>query len=111
MSKYEMRPLKTKDIYTMSKILKKLDVKITLDLNKFKGKSQEQAGQLFFIELIKNALENLHFAQNEVNTFLAELVGIEANQFDELSIEDTVEIINQFKSQKGLATFLQLAGK
>lgn len=111
MSKYEMRPLKTKDIYTMSKILKKLDVKITLDLNKFKGKSQEQAGQEFFLVLIKNALENLHLAEKEVNTFLAELVGIDAKAFDELPIEDTIEIINLFKNQKGLANFLQLAGK
>lgn len=111
MSNYEMRSLKTKDIYTMSKILKKLDVSIKLDLTKFKGKNQVEAGQLFFIELMKTALENLHQAENEVNAFLAELVGLTTDKFNDLPIEDTIEIIDLFKNQKGLANFLKLAGK
>lgn len=111
MAKYEMRALKTKDIFPMSKILKKLDVKITLDLNKFKGKSQEQAGQEFMLGLLKTALENLYQAENEINSFLAELVGMNTDEFSELPIEDTLEIITLFKNQKGLSNFLELAGK
>lgn len=113
---YEMRPLKTKDVYPMSKILKKLDVKLNLDLSRFAGKKatekeQEEAGKELVLGLIKTALENLHQAEEEVNGLLSSLVGITSEEFNELPIEDTLEIITLFKNQKGLAGFLKLAGK
>jgi len=111
-SKYEMRGLKTSDIYVMSKILKKLNLKMNVDLNKYKGKkiSQEDAGKEMMIDLLKTALENLSDAENEVNTFLASLVGLKAKEFSNLPIEDTFEIIGLFKEQKGLKNFLKQAG-
>lgn len=111
-SKYEMRPLQTSDIYIMSKILKKLDVNINLDLTKIKGKkmTQEEAGKELMVGVIKTVLENLSQAESEVNTFLSSLVGMKAAEFNKLPIEDTFEIIALFKNQKGLKSFLKLAG-
>jgi ABC-type uncharacterized transport system ATPase subunit len=100
---YKMRPLKTMDIYKMSKILKKINVK--LDVNE--KITQKQMG----VQMIQKVVENLHLAENEVNAFLAELVGIDAKEFAELPIEDTLTIIGLFKEQKGLASFLSAAGK
>lgn len=100
---YKMRDFKTADIYKMSKILKKMNIKV--DVNE--KTTQQQLG----VQMIQKIAENLHLAENEVNAFLAELVGIEANQFSELPIEETFEIISLFKEQKGLSNFLQLAGK
>ncbi|WP_332632028.1 hypothetical protein [Halalkalibacter flavus] len=100
---YKMRPLKTMDIFKMSKILKKLNVK--LDVNE--KITQKQMGA----QMIQRVVENLHLAEGEVNAFLAELVGIDAKEFAELPIEDTLQIIALFKEQKGLASFLSAAGK
>ena len=110
--KYEMRPLQTSDIYAMSKILKKLELKLNVDATKYKGKkiSAEDAGKELMLELLKTALENLSQAENEVNAFLASLVGMKANEFNKLPIEDTFEIVALFKNQKGLKSFLKLAG-
>lgn len=99
---YTMRPLKTLDIYAMSKILKKLNVK--LDVNE--KTTQQQLG----VQMFQRVAENLHLADSEVNAFLAEMVGIKAKEFNELPIEDTLKIISLFKEQKGLASFLKLAG-
>ncbi|HHY72703.1 MAG TPA: hypothetical protein GX497_05675 [Bacillus bacterium] len=100
---YAMRSLKTADIFKMSKILKKMDLKIKLE----EGASQAQVG----VQLIQSILENVHQAEDEVNAFLAELVGLEVKEFSELPIEDMLEIFNLFKEQKGIINFLKLAGK
>jgi archaellum biogenesis ATPase FlaH len=100
---YTMRPLKTSDIFKMSKILKKMDIKFEVD----EKITQTQLG----VQFIQRILENVHQAENEVNSFLAELVGLTTEEFMELPIEDTLEIISLFKEQKGLANFLKLAGK
>ncbi|HSH24602.1 MAG TPA: hypothetical protein VLA13_03585 [Massilibacterium sp.] len=103
MSKYKMRNLKTGDIYKMSKILKKMDIKFTVP----KDATQEEMG----VQLIQRVLENLHLAENEVNAFMAELVGLKTEEFAELPIGDVMEIFNLFKEQKDIAAFLKLAGK
>lgn len=100
---YTMRPLKTSDIFQMSKIMKKLNIKFEVEGNI----SQTQLG----VQMVQKVVENLHLAENEVNGFLADLVGLKAEEFNELPIEDTLEIISLFKEQKGLANFLKLAGK
>nr|WP_309099068.1 hypothetical protein [Fredinandcohnia onubensis] len=100
---YEMRALKTADIFKMSKILKKMNIKFELDSEV----TQEAMG----IQLIQKVVENLHLAEDEVNEFLGNLVGLEAKKFSELPIEDTLQIISLFKGQKGIVNFLKLAGK
>lgn len=101
--KFNMRPLMTADIFKMSKILKKMDLKL-----KFENKaSQEEVG----VMLIQKILENLYLAEEEVNSLLAGLLGITTEEFSELPIQDTIEVFNQFKDQKGIINFLKLAGK
>lgn len=100
---YTMRPLKTSDIFKMSKILKKLNVKLDVG----EKTTQQQMG----VQMIQKVVENLHLAEQEVNAFLAELVGLEEKVFADLPIEDTIQIIGLFKEQKGLASFLSVAGK
>lgn len=103
---YTMRKLKTKDIFKMSKILKKLDLKLS-DVNIAEDSTQTQAG----IALVQKALENLHRAEDEVNDFLGDLVGLSGEEFGELDFEEVFEIINLFKTQKGIADFLDKAGQ
>jgi hypothetical protein len=98
-----MRTLKTSDIYRMSKILKKIN--INLDVNK--DITQAQLG----VQMIQKVIENLYLAEEEANEFLADLVGITAEEFSELPIEDTLVIISLFKDQKGIVNFLKQAGK
>lgn len=98
-----MRELKTSDIFKMSKILKKMGLKIDID----DKTTQTQVGALF----IQRVLENIHQAEKEVNEFMADLKGMTPEEFSELPIEKTMEIFKEFKEQPGLANFLKLAGK
>lgn len=102
MKEYTMRPLKNPDIFKMSRILKKLKIKVEVN----DKTTQQQMG----VQMIQQVAENLHLAEDEVNAFLADLVGIDVKEFAELPIEDTIKIIGLFKEQKGLASFLSSAG-
>jgi hypothetical protein len=98
-----LRGLKTSDIFKMSKILKKMGLKIDAD----KEKTQVQLGA----EVILSIFENIHLAENEVNEFLADLCGMKTEEFSELPIEKTMEIIKEFKQIQGVLNFLKLANQ
>ena len=100
---YTLRELKTGDIFKMSKVLKKMDIKIEVK----KGMSQGQVG----FEIINQIFSNLHMAEKEVADFMGDLVGITGNEFQELSLEDSMSIISQFKDLDGVESFLKLANK
>lgn len=101
MTEYKMRELKTSDIFKMSKILKKLDVKLQFD----KDVTQQQAGA----QMLQKVAENLHLAEEEVNGFLGELVNVSGKDFGNLPIKDAIKIISLFKDQEGIGSFLQAA--
>lgn len=103
---WSMRKLGMRDIYPMSKILKKLGLKLNSLNDDGTKKSQTQLGA----EMILSVAENIHLVQNEVNELLGSLVGITGEEMNELDLEDGLTIIALFKNQKGVANFLKSAG-
>lgn len=112
-----MRTLQTQDVFRLSKILKKMDLKsevkkVLSDVSKDNKKEDIELKQKELgAEIIFLFLENLHLAQCEVNELLADLVGIKPNEFNKLPIEDTIEILSLFKEQNNLTNFFKLAGQ
>ena len=105
-----MRELKTKDIFKMSKILKKMELKTDfkdIDMTKTKDEVKKRVG----IEFVKEVFENLHMAEEEVNEFLSDMVEMSVEEFKDLPLEKTFEIIKEFKNIPGLANFFKLASK
>lgn len=121
MTEYTMRPLNMSDAFKMSRILKKLDIKTAevlknIDVKKItskakKGNALEEVGLQAVAELAQKVAENLYLAENEVNEFMASLVGIKAEDFAKLPLEDGIKIFSLFKEQKGIGSFLQAAVK
>jgi predicted transcriptional regulator len=97
-----MRKLKTSDIFKMSKILKKMGLKINTE-----NATQKQAGA----DLILSVFENLHLAEKEVKEFLADLMGMSSTEFAELPFERVFEIIKDFKQMSGIESFLKSANQ
>lgn len=97
-----MRELIFKDVYSMSKILKKMEIKIDVD-----GKTQEQVGA----EMILRIGENLHLAEKEVNNLLGDLIGMKGEEFANLPITKSIEYYEQFKKLPGINDFLQSVGQ
>jgi hypothetical protein len=97
-----LRGLKTSDIFKMSKILKKMGLKVDAG-----DKSQRQMGA----EFILTVFENIHLAEFEVNEFLADMCGMKPEEFAELPIEKTLEIIKDFKQIPGISNFFKQANQ
>lgn len=96
-----MRNLITSDIFKASKILSKMGLKFDV-----KDKTKEELGA----ELIMQFIENLWKAEDEVNDFLGSMVGITAEEFKNLPIEESTEIMNEFKNLPNISSFLSQAG-
>lgn len=97
-----LRDLRTSDIFKMSKIIKKMGIKVET-----KDKSQEQVGA----DLILTVFENIHLAENEFYEFFGDLCGKTPEEFAKLPFEETLAILKKFKEIPGINTFFQGASQ
>lgn len=107
--KFKLRSLRTSDLFIMSKILAKMNLKITPEKAKSLSiQSLEQAGLEFF----KMALENLHLAEKEITEFIADLAGMKPEEFKNHELnEEWLDILEAFKDLKGIKLFFERAVK
>ena len=94
-----MRDLQFGDIFTMSKIAKKLAIKVNT-----KDKSQEELGA----ELVMQAIENLHLAEKEVTKFFADLKGVSEEEIIKMP---PMELFKEFGEINGFQAFFTQLGK
>ncbi|MCR8635746.1 hypothetical protein [Paenibacillus radicis (ex Xue et al. 2023)] len=106
----QVRPLKTMDLFPMSRILKKMDLKDSLKHIATLKRDEASQKKLGF-EILMTALENIHLAEAEVIAFLADLTGMKPDKLKELELSEFMKVIDQFKGQKSFASFLQQAAK
>ena len=101
----KVRELKGKDIFALSKIVKKID----LDLSSLKIdiKDNYSTG----ISFMKAIFENLHLAEKEANDFFASLTGLTNAQVADLNINEYLGIVNKLKENKEILGFFKSAGK
>lgn len=97
-----MRNLELRDVFTLSRILKKMQLKIDT-----KGFSAEELGNNLLFQFI----ENIGEAEKEVTEFLADLKGIDVERLRSSSIEEVFAMIDEFKELPGLNTFFTQVGK
>lgn len=97
-----MRQLITNDVFTVSRILKKLDV--LKDIN-------VESDEKIALTIISKIVENSHMAQAEINSFLGDLAGMTGEEFGKLPIKDSFAIIQQFKELDGIGDFFKSVGQ
>ena len=102
-----MRELNTNDVFKMSRILSKLNLKMDFDIDDKDDKWDEKFG----LSIIQKIAENIHLVQNEVNDFLGDLNGMSADEFGKLPLKKSIAIMKEFKSLDGVADFFKLAGR
>jgi hypothetical protein len=119
-----MRQLIFDDVFTMSRILSKLDITIELDPEpgpETDSKETEkddvyfekvgmQIVQKVGLQLLKKVAENAHLARNEINDFLGDLSGMTGEDFSKLQIKEAAKIIKEFKELDGIRDFFESAG-
>lgn len=100
----QIRKLVTSDVFKMSAILKKMGLSFEFEVS---AMTDKQIG----VKMLKEVFENLHLAECEVNAFLGSLIGMDGKAFSELPIEESMKVIEEFKSLPGIKNFLKQAGR
>ncbi|MCK8826409.1 hypothetical protein MWH25_01430 [Natroniella acetigena] len=121
-NKIEVRDLKAKDVFTVSKMLLKVTGKakdqifnlITADDVKEKIESKEELTGTEQVELgIKIAYEVLsvclEHAENDLKEWFADLIGVTAEEFDEMSFDTPMIIIEKVVTKEEAKSFFTRA--
>lgn len=96
-----MRRLNTMDLFTISKIYSKMDIKLEVDAKT----TQMELGA----QLINKFIGGIHKAQREVIQFLADLKGVEPGVIEKLELKEFMAIINELMQQEGAKDFFTQA--
>ena len=104
-----MRELKLKDIYKLSAIIDKMQVKA--DLNKLMDDAKKQPDAQAYIggQMVMIIVSRLHMAQKEVSSFLADLTGKTVEQLEDLSIKEVAELFKELFSKNDMSGFFNSA--
>lgn len=100
---YVLRPLKTKDMFALSRIIKSMNLQFTFS----DQMSTEQIG----MEIVTKVIENVGAAEKEVVAFIADLAGMTPQAFSDLPLEESFAIISQLKDIPGVTGFFTSATK
>lgn len=102
-----MRSLQFKDVGKLSKILKKLQLRVDKDLN---IQDEESLGASLFLKLA----ENYSDVQDDIAEFMADLLkdeGLTKVKFLELELDEVYDYFIKLKDDKGLERFLSIVSK
>ena len=111
-----MRKLKTADMFSLSRILKKMNVKkeikeIATNVSGLAKKDKEKAEQLMQIDLMMIFVENIGSAEKEINKLLGELTGKTAKEIEALELPELMKLFKELINQEGVGNFLSQAVK
>ena len=104
----EPRNLQTKDLFRVATILSKCGDKLMETIKKTTGIEGEKNVQVFGAQMYTVILS---VAESEIKPFLADLVGMKAEQFDTTPYDTSLVIIEKLAKKEDLPAFFQRASK
>ena len=111
-----MRKLKTSDLFSMSRILKKMNIKdeikgLSKDVTGVTTEEKKKAEQSMEIDLAMLFVENIGSAEKEIYKFFADLAGKTAADIENMDLNDFINLVKELFNQDGFASFLSTASK
>lgn len=111
----KIRKLKGKDLFKFTKILRKLGVKDEIKgvISGFnaKGKKKNEILEQLGTDVIFTIIERLDLAETEISEFMGELLGMKAEEWLDLELEEMMESFRLLLTEDGFASFFKQAAK
>ena len=109
-----MRKLKGKDIFKMSKILKRIGLKneigsIVKSLET--GEDKEELAMDLGVEFFAMIIENIHMAEKEIFDLLGDISGYTGEEYAERDLDLILDDIEQLKNSEDLMGFFKKVGR
>lgn len=107
-----MRQLKTKDIFSLSRLIKKLDIAkdIQATFMKINTKNKDSTKELG-IELFMLLFDCLDRGETELVEFFADLAEVTPDEFQQMNMKELGQFIYDLKNMEGLNNFFTLVFK
>jgi len=111
-----MRKLITKDIFALSRIIKKMDIKkeiseVAQDVTGYSSEEKIKAEAAMQTSLIMIFVENIGSAEVEIYKFLSDVTGSEVKEIEDMNLTAFMALIKELFSQEGIGDFLPSALK
>ena len=111
-----MRNLRTSDLFSLSKIIKKMNIKEDIkalvknitNLNTEERKNVEKAMQ---IDLVMLFVENISTAEKEVYKLFADISSKSPKEIEEMGVSEFIELVQDLFNQEDIGDFLSMALK
>jgi hypothetical protein len=100
-----MRDLKFPDVFAVIRIIKKAGISEQARAI-FAGIDKDTTEKEIGAKFLFACLENLGEAQKEITDFLASLKKVDPKEIEELTLDETTELIMEFVNHKGFKSFL-----
>ena len=100
--KIDIRPLNTKDFWTMVNVIKKGGVAAMQRMSELKNGTNEERG-FFLLDV------GLEYAQPELMAFFADLAGMTVEEFENGDFDFTLTVIEQLIEREDLGTFITVS--
>jgi len=109
-----MRNLKTADLFSLSKIIKKMDIKrdikaLTKDITGVTEAEKIKAEQALQIDLLMLFVDNLGSAEKEIYKFLADVENKTPKEIEDMELDKFVELIKELFAQESLTSLFTTA--
>ena len=104
----ELRQLKGKDIYQITKIINKLNIKEILEsLFNSGDKGIQDLGMSIVANALTVILENLNVVEDDINQLLADLTSTSVEEIEDLSFLDYTQLIEDFVMHEDFKDFFE----
>ena len=103
-----MRNLVAKDLFTISKIIRKAGIKEKIRQIGFTDETSENE---MIVSLIFEAVTSIPEAEKEIFEFLADIAGVSVKELQNDEFDLLLKIINHLKGQEKFIDFLKQAFK
>lgn len=101
---YEVRRLQAKDLFTMVKILSAISSEIRDELKHVVNEKKEADSKVLGLMLVEAGLKH---AEGDMQTLLADLVGMKRDEFEKEPFEAPIIVIEKVAEQEDLKVFFQ----
>lgn len=111
-----IRKLITADLFKLSRIIKKMDIKkdiegLARDTSGLSDEEKKKAEQQLKIDLTLLFVENIGNAEQECYKLLADLSGKKPDEIEKQPPEDTLNVLKELFQQEGFDSFFSTAVK
>ncbi|UZW12557.1 hypothetical protein OSC52_11895 [Clostridium pasteurianum] len=111
-----MRKLKTSDLFSLSRILKKMDIKdeiksLAKDITSLSEEEKIKISQELQVNLSILFIENIGNAESDVYKLFASLTDKTAKEIEDMDLDKFFKLIQELFNQEGFENFLSRALK